>query len=112
MVDAGTFIYYNAYELLRYSVTLAILKIFGFANLLCKLLHYTKNPGNCNLLQSPGRNIFVPRYHPHSDCKADTLPLCNGSTRAGLLCVHLAGSEAKRALSRAKPLAAAAVLSV
>ena len=23
MVDAGTFIYYNAYELLRYSVTLA-----------------------------------------------------------------------------------------
>ena len=66
MVDAGTFIYYNAYELLRYSVTIAILKIFGFANLFCKLLHYTKNPGNCNLLQSPGRNIFVPRYHPHS----------------------------------------------
>lgn len=66
MVDAGTFIYYSAYELLRYSVTLAILKIFGFANLFCKLLHYTKNPGNCNLLQSPGRNIFVPRYHPHS----------------------------------------------
>ena len=44
MVDAGTFIYYNAYELLRYSVTLAIIKIFGFANLFCKLLHYTKKP--------------------------------------------------------------------
>ena len=39
MVDAGTFIYYNAYELLRYSVTLAILKIFGFADFLRKSLH-------------------------------------------------------------------------
>lgn len=71
MVDAGTFIYYNAYELLRYSVTLAIIKIFGFANLFCKLLHHTKSPGNCNLITVSGakhlRSAVPPAFNPYLD---------------------------------------------
>ena len=91
--------------LTNYSVTLAILKTFGFANLLCKLLHYTKNPGNCNLLQSPGRNIFVPRYHPHSRITRTQGPVTAGTPS----CSHRPlpgeqGTHTKAAHSRRPPL--------